>query len=142
MAYEECRDLAEGGEDSEEDWNEMTLDETLEMTEMSSGYEFEYEGVDSVNVSDEDGADAGNFADGDYDENEGESEVYDEYNCAGREGMPLNIEVRDEVLDEENELLGDSLNDSMEITQETEEELLGPSDAGPVAASTPSKTGY
>ena len=141
-AYGERRDLAEGGEDSEEDWNEMTLNETLEMTEMSSGYEFEYEGVDSVNVSDEDGADAANFVDGDCDENEGESEVYDEDDRAGKEGMPLNIEVRDEVLDKEDELLGDSLNDSMEITQETEEELLGPSDAGPVAASTPTETGY
>ena len=108
---------------------------------MSSGYEFECEGVDSVNVSDKDGADAGNFADGDSDENEGESEVYDD-DCTGREGMPLNIEVRDKVLDKEDELLGDSLNDSMEITQETEEELLGPSDAGLVAASTPSETGY
>ena len=45
-----------------------------------------------------------------------------------------------ELRDEEDELLGDSLNDSMEIMQETEEELLGPSDAGPFAASTPSNT--
>ena len=85
LASEECRDLGEGGEDSEEDWNEMTLDETLETIETISGYEFEYEGVDSVNVSDEDGADAGDFADGDSDEIEGESEVNDD-DCAGREG--------------------------------------------------------
>ena len=105
LAYKECRDLAEGGEDSEEDWNETTLDETFETIETISGYEFEYEGVDSVNVSDEDGADAGDFADGDSDENEGQSEVNDEDYHAGKEGMPLNIEVRDEELDKEDELL-------------------------------------
>ena len=97
--------------------------------------------MDSVNIGDEDGVDAGDFADGDFDENEDQSEVNDEDDRAGREGMPLNIEVRDEVLDEEDELLGDPLNDSMEITQETEEELLDPSHAGPSAASTSSKTG-
>ena len=41
LAYEKHRDLAEGGEDSEEDWNETTLDETLETIETISGYEFE-----------------------------------------------------------------------------------------------------
>ena len=130
LAYEELRDLAEGGQYSEEeDWNETTLDETLEMIETISGYQFEYEGVDS------EGADGGDFADGDSDENEGQSEENDH---ADKE-MALDIEVRYEVLDED-ELLGDSLNDSMEIMQETEEELLGPSDVGPFAASTPSES--
>ena len=136
LAYKELRDLAEGGQDSEEDWNKMTLDETLEKIEKISGYEFEYEGVDSMNKSE--GADGGDFADGDSDENEGQSEANDN-DCADREEMALDIEVSDEVLDEDK-LLGDSLNDSIEITQETEEELLGPSDGGPFAASIPSET--
>ena len=56
--------------DSEEDWNEITLNDTLEMI---SGYEFKY-GVESENKIDEDG-DGDDCEDGDSDENEGESEV-------------------------------------------------------------------
>ena len=68
-------------------------------------------------------------SDGDSDENEGQvNDENDEDNHADRE-----------LRDIEDELLGDSLNDSMEITQETEE-LLGPSDVGPFAASTLSNT--
>ena len=69
LAYKEHGDMAEEGEDSEEDWNEATLDDTLETL---SGYKFEYEGVDSENEIDEDGDDC---TDGHSDENEGESEV-------------------------------------------------------------------
>ena len=122
LAYEEQRDMAEEGEDSEEDWNNTTLDDTLERI---SGYEFEYEGVDSDNGNNTDDS-----ADEDTDENEGESEVNDEND--------EDDHAERELTDIEDELLGDALNDSMEITQETEEELLGPSDAGPFAASTPS----
>ena len=122
LAYKEQRDMAEEGEDSEEDWNDTTLDDTLETI---SGYEFEYEGVDSDNENNTDDS-----ADEDTDENEGESEVNDEND--------EDDHAERELTDVEDELLGDALNDSMEITQETEEELLGPSDAGPFAASTPS----
>ena len=66
------------------------------------------------------------------DENEGQTQVNDEND----EDNNADRELRDI----EDELLGDSLNDSMEIMQEMEEELLGPSDVGPFAASTPSNT--
>ena len=68
LAYKEHRDMAEEGEDSEEDRNETTLDDTLEMI---SGYEFEYEGVETENEND----DTDDSGDGDLDENEGKSEV-------------------------------------------------------------------
>ena len=148
LEYEEHRDMAEEGEDSEEDWNETTLDDTLETI---SGYEFKYEGVETENEND----DTDDSGDGDLDENESKSEVNgDEADADESDGdsdenegqMQVNDENDEddhadrELRDVEDELLGDSLNDSMEITQETEEELLGPSDAGLFAASTPSIT--
>ena len=143
LAYEEHRDMAEG-EDSGEDWNDTTLDDTLETI---SGYEFEYEGVETDNENDTDDS-----ADEDSDENEGESEVNEDGDGDESDGESDEKEGQSQVNDEnheddhvereltdiEDELLGDSLNDSMEITQETEEELLGLSDAGLFAASTQS----
>ena len=67
-------------------------------------------------------------ADGDYDENEGKSQVMNDENVE-------DDHTERELRDEEGELLGDSLNDSMEIMQEMEEELLGLQIAGPFAAS-------
>ena len=151
LVHEEQRDIAEEGDDiSKDDWNETTLEETLET--IISEYDFEYEGIPSDSKSEEPDEDDANYGDRES-ENEGQSEVNDgRGSCeqednrgdCNEEGIPdmlHDIEVTDEVMDEDDELLGDSLSDSMEITQEMEEELLGLSDTGPFGVSTPSKTG-